>query len=108
MSTPKTNAMRILDDAKIAYSVHTYESDGAIDGVSVAAKIGKPVETVYKTLVTQGQSRSYYVFVIPVAAELKSQSGRKGGGREIGRNDRGRRHQQGDGLRARRLFPAGV
>lgn len=41
-----------------------------IDGISVADKIGQPVENVYKTLVTQGTSREYFVFVIPVAGEL--------------------------------------
>jgi Cys-tRNA(Pro)/Cys-tRNA(Cys) deacylase len=67
----KTNAMRLLDKAKIEYKVHTYENkDGQIDGISVAQKIGAPVEKVYKTLVTQGHSKEYYVFVIPVADEL--------------------------------------
>jgi len=67
----KTNAMRILDKAKIKYNTYSYDhSDGLIDGVSVANKIGLPVERVYKTLVTQGASREYYVFVIPVAEEL--------------------------------------
>lgn len=67
----KTNAMRILDKAGIPYSSFSYDNkDGLIDGVSVANKIGRPVECVYKTLVTQGTSRGYYVFIIPVAAEL--------------------------------------
>ncbi len=67
----KTNAMRILDKAGIPYSSFSYDNkDGLIDGVSVANKIGQPVEYVYKTLVTQGTSRGYYVFIIPVAAEL--------------------------------------
>jgi Cys-tRNA(Pro)/Cys-tRNA(Cys) deacylase len=67
----KTNAMRILDKAGISYDIHTYDSsDDLIDGVSVAGKIGKPVDHVFKTLVTQGKSREYYVFVIPAADEL--------------------------------------
>lgn len=71
MSNLKTNPMRILDKAGISYNTYTYDaSDGLIDGISVAEKIGKPVERVYKTLVTQGGSREYYVFVIPVADEL--------------------------------------
>ncbi|HOP99855.1 MAG TPA: Cys-tRNA(Pro) deacylase [Acetivibrio clariflavus] len=71
MDKTKTNAMRILDKAKIKYNTYSYDhSDGLIDGVSVANKIGLPVERVYKTLVTQGASREYYVFVIPVAEEL--------------------------------------
>lgn len=67
----KTNAMRILDKQKIVYSVETYDaSDGALDGVTVAKKIGQDVKFVYKTLVTQGKSKNYFVFVIPVACEL--------------------------------------
>lgn len=71
MSNVKTNAMRILDRAGISYNTYTYDAkDGLIDGISVAEKVGKPLEQVYKTLVTQGTSREYYVFVIPVAEEL--------------------------------------
>jgi Cys-tRNA(Pro)/Cys-tRNA(Cys) deacylase len=63
--------MRILDKAGIPYGSYTYDhSDGLLDGITVAEKIGQPVERVYKTLVTKGASREYYVFVIPVAAEL--------------------------------------
>lgn len=67
----KTNAMRILDRAKIAYTAHTYpHDDGAIDGVSVAHKMGQPPERVFKTLVTKGSGKDYFVFVIPVEKEL--------------------------------------
>ena len=67
----KTNAMRVLDRGKVPYTVHTYDhSDGRIDGVSVAAKVGIDPERVYKTLVTRGSSGGYFVFVIPVALEL--------------------------------------
>ena len=71
MANPKTNAMRILDRAGVSYQTHTYTSkDGAIDGISVANKIGQPPERVFKTLVAQASSRAYCVFVIPVAKEL--------------------------------------
>ena len=67
----KTNAMRILDKEKIDYKICTYDiSDDMTDGISVALKTGKKVEEVYKTLVTQGISKSFYVFVIPVDREL--------------------------------------
>lgn len=70
-SKVKTNAMRILDSEKIQYSTQTYDiSDGLIDGVSVAKKVGEDPKTVYKTLVTQGHSGEFYVFVVPVAEEL--------------------------------------
>lgn len=71
MDSMKTNAMRILDKTGILYNTCTYDhSDGLIDGISVAGKMGLPVELVYKTLVTQGHSRNYFVFIIPVAEEL--------------------------------------
>lgn len=67
----KTNAMRILDGKKIAYNTYTYDSkDGKIDGVSVAQKINKEPETVYKTLVVHGGAKNFYVLIIPVADEL--------------------------------------
>lgn len=66
----KTNVMRTLDRAKVPYTPHYYESDGAIPGVEVAEIIGKPCECVFKTLVTAGKSGSNYVFMIPVAEEL--------------------------------------
>ena len=63
--------MRILDKAGVHYNTYEYaHSDGQIDGVAVAKKMGQPVEKVFKTLVTQGASRNYYVFVVPVACEL--------------------------------------
>lgn len=71
MSGSKTNAMRILEREKISYQPHYYNhDDGQIDGISVASKLNEPLEQVYKTLVTIGHSKNYYVFVIPVAKEL--------------------------------------
>lgn len=71
MSEFNTNVMRILDKAKITYKAHTYDhSDGAIDGAAVAEKMGQNPEQVFKTLVTKGAGRDYYVFVVPVLKEL--------------------------------------
>ena len=67
----KTNAMRILDRGKVSYEMREYDSsDGHIDGLAVAHKVGKNPEEVFKTLVTVGHSKNNYVFVIPVAEEL--------------------------------------
>lgn len=67
----KTNAMRKLDTLHISYTEHQYDaSDGHIDGVAVAAKCGLDPDQVFKTLVTQGNDRNFYVFVIPVREEL--------------------------------------
>lgn len=71
MKIQKTNAMRILDKQNIEYSSHTYEhTEGDNLGVSIATKLNEPLEQVFKTLVAQGHSKNYYVFVIPVACEL--------------------------------------
>ena len=75
MAETKTNAMRILDRAKIKYEVHTYpHNEGeAVDGENVARLTGQDPVKVYKTLVTRGASnpsRNFYVFVIPVEKEL--------------------------------------
>lgn len=66
----KTNAMRILEKNNIPFKTYTYEADEFIDGVSTANKLGVSPEKTYKTLVTQGKSKNYFVFVIPVAEEL--------------------------------------
>lgn len=66
----KTNAMRILDRMKIPYEYSSYECDDFIDSIHVADSLGLPHELVYKTLVTQGADKSYYVFVIRIEDEL--------------------------------------
>ena len=66
----KTNVMRVLDGRKIAYTSHSYEPDATMSGGEIAAILGEPLEKVFKTLVTQGKSGQYYVFVVPVNAEL--------------------------------------
>ena len=66
----KTNAMRILEKKKIPFTHHTYECDEFIDGAQTADLLGLPHEKVYKTLVTIGTDKNYYVFVIPIDGEL--------------------------------------
>ncbi len=67
----KTNVMRILDAEHIAYTEHTYDAeDGRIDGVSVAEKCGEDPDQVFKTLVTEGNDKNFYVFVVPVKQKL--------------------------------------
>lgn len=67
----KTNAMRILDKHHISYEIIQYECDTFIDGLHTAEKTGTPVEQSFKTLVAQGKSRQYYVFVVPIAEEVQ-------------------------------------
>lgn len=66
----KTNAMRILETMKIEYETRTYDCEDFVDGVHLADMLSLPYEQVYKTLVTVGKSKNYYVFVIPVAEEI--------------------------------------
>ncbi len=66
----KTNVMRILDKHKIKYNHYTYADTDAISGTEVAQVLGQNPDMVFKTLVTTGKSKRYYVFMIPVAKEL--------------------------------------
>mgnify|MGYP001096623163 CR=1 FL=1 len=66
----KTNAMRILESMGLPFSHYTYECEEFVDGLQIADLLGLPHEKVYKTLVTVGNSKNYFVFVIPVADEL--------------------------------------
>lgn len=67
----KTNAMRILEKNKIDFQVLTYECDEFVDGVHIADQLGQPYEQSFKTLVMQGKSGEYYVFVLPVDKEVE-------------------------------------
>lgn len=66
----KTNPMRILDRAKVPYEVHDYADTGAVAGMDVAKAMGEDPSEAFKTLVTQGKSDRFYVFVLPVNREL--------------------------------------
>ena len=66
----KTNVMRVLDGKKIKYESHAYEPDATMTGEEIAGILGEDPEKVFKTLVTQGKSGAYYVFVVPVKEEL--------------------------------------
>ncbi len=66
----KTNVCRVLDAKKISYTLHTYEPDASMSGEEIAGILGENPEKVFKTLVTQGKSGAFYVFVVPVKEEL--------------------------------------
>ncbi len=66
----KTNAMRILDKEKIPYEAFYYDCDEFVDGVHIADMLGQPYESSFKTLVMQGKSKNYFVFVLPIAEEV--------------------------------------
>lgn len=67
----KTNAVRILEAAGIKHSTHTYEVvEDDLTGITVANKIGAEPESVFKTLVAEGDKTGYLIFCIPVTEEL--------------------------------------
>ncbi len=71
MADIKTNVMRILEKNKIPYTPHQYpHKKDAVDGITVAKLMNQDPNTVFKTLVTKGNSGNYYVFVLPVMCEL--------------------------------------
>ena len=76
----KTNVMRVLDGKRIAYVSHVYEPDATKTGEEIACILGEDPNKVFKTLVTQGKSGSYYVFVVPMREELDLKKAAKASG----------------------------
>lgn len=67
----KTNAIRILDTAKVEYSLKAYTvNEDDLLGVHVAQQLGLDPDTVFKTLVLKGDKTGHLVACIPVAATL--------------------------------------
>lgn len=62
----KTNAVRLLDAANISYKLHEYEVDPEdLSAETVAAKVGLPLEQVFKTLVMRGDRSGVFLAVVP-------------------------------------------
>jgi Cys-tRNA(Pro)/Cys-tRNA(Cys) deacylase len=67
----KTNAVRVLDNLGIAYELRAYEVDpDDLSAETVAAKIGMPLEQVFKTLVARGDRNGVCLAVVPGDAQL--------------------------------------
>ncbi|KAA9301868.1 MULTISPECIES: Cys-tRNA(Pro) deacylase [Aerococcus] len=67
----KTNAMRIVEEAGIAYEHHEYDYDeDHLSGRDAAKHSDLPAEQMFKTIVCQAKPRDYYVFVLPILEEL--------------------------------------
>lgn len=79
-SADKTNVMRVLDQKKVVYNSHSYKPDATMTGEEIAALLNEDPAKVFKTLVTQGKSGQYYVFVVPVKAELELKKAAKAAG----------------------------
>ena len=84
----KTNAIRLLEQKKIPFTIHNYTDSGAVSGMEVAAVLGENPEAVFKTLVTVGKSGEHYVFVVPVNRELSLKKSGERGGREECQHDK--------------------
>lgn len=66
----KTNVMRVLDAHRISYKTYSYDAVAAPDGAAIARSLNQNPAQVFKTLVTVARSNKYYVFMVPVCAEL--------------------------------------
>ncbi|MBQ9997778.1 MAG: Cys-tRNA(Pro) deacylase [Clostridia bacterium] len=73
----KTNVMRVLDQKKITYKGYEFPLTEAVNGVEIASLLNQDPKRVFKTLVTVGKSKKYYVFMIPVEQELDLKKGAK-------------------------------
>ena len=73
----KTNAMRMLDRQKVTYETLTYDCDEFVDGMHSADLTGAPYEQSFKTLVMEGKSGGFYVFVDPIEKEVDRKAAAK-------------------------------
>ncbi len=75
----KTNVMRLLDQAGIAYTPRYYDASLA-SGTEVAAALGQSAECVFKTLVAEANTGEHFVFVIPAPETLSLKKAAKAAG----------------------------
>lgn len=66
----KTNVIRYLDKLNISYKIHAYTETNAVGGMDVTIALSENPAQMFKTLVTIGRSKKYYVFMLPVNQEL--------------------------------------
>ena len=75
----KTNVMRQLDQAGIAYTPRYYDASLA-SGTEVATALGQSAECVFKTLVAEANTGEHFVFVIPAPETLSLKKAAKAAG----------------------------
>lgn len=67
----KTNAARLLDKAKIPYTLVPYKVDpDNLAAEHVAEELGEDINRVFKTIVLHGERAGYFVCVIPGNREV--------------------------------------
>ncbi len=85
----KTNAMRILDGLKIAYTAHEYADDGEHElergaAEKTAEKLGIDPACVFKTIVMQTESKEVVVFCQSALHEINLKKARNAcGAKEV-------------------------
>ena len=81
MKKVKTNAMRLLEDQNIDYELLSFSLKAdAITPEYIAEEIGKEVERIFKTIVTEGTSGNHYVFCLQIIKELDLKKAAKAAG----------------------------
>ena len=77
----KTNAVRLVEQARIPCKEHFYEYDeNDLNGNHAAKALGFPPEQVFKTLIVRGERTGIHVFCIPVCCELDLKKAAKAAG----------------------------
>ena len=77
----KTNAVRLVEQAKIPCREAFYEFDEQdLNGNHAAKALGFPPEQVFKTLVARGERTGINIFCIPVCCELDLKKAAKAAG----------------------------
>lgn len=77
----KTNAARLLDQAKVKYELVPYEVDeDNLAATHVAEQLGEEVEQVFKTLVLRGDKTGIFVCVVPGDREVSLKLAAKASG----------------------------
>lgn len=67
----KTNVARLLDQAKISYSLVPYIVDeNDLSAGHIAEQLGEDIEQVFKTLVLRGDKTGHFVCVVPGEYEV--------------------------------------
>ncbi len=101
----KTNALRMLDKAKIPYSIKEYEYDEEhLDGRHVASQVDMDPNAIFKTLVLHDHHNEHLVCCVPVLEEIDLKKLAKLSGKKKCRNDSSKRLIIGNGIYARRMF----
>ena len=75
MKDKKTNAARLLDNAKVQYEIVPYQvHEDDLCAQRVAEELGEDIHQVFKTIVLTGDKVKYFVCVVPGNEEINLKS----------------------------------